>query len=518
MNEGANVDEAAVDVLAIAQRTDHSVQTATLRLGETLQERLLIHAARRSRASLPRRHRTGVLNDGSVTDDAKSSIVMVSYPDLPAQGDLIAGKYQVEHVLGTGAMGVVVSALHLTLRQRVAIKILLPQAMERPEGIARFLREARAAAAVQSEHVARVLDVGTLENGIPYLVMEHLSGTDFARLLKERGPLPIAETVDFILQAGEAVAEAHALGIVHRDLKPGNLFLTTRADGSSLVKVLDFGLSKTPDEALTATGVVMGSPQYMPPEQITGLKNVDQRADVWAMGAVLYRLLTGQCPFPGSTVAAICIGALTEAPRSMRAMRRDIPEALDAVVLGCLEKDRNLRIQSMSELARRLAPFAPPGSSPSLERIERLLPGAAPTPPETVSALAMTTRISHDAGERIATPPSAVPAPAGAPVKPWRRTIRHHAPPPPLLEVPSATPAQLDPWEQARPMDLRGSNTLVAAGVGAAVIGILTVASILFVRHHRSDTTPVEVRSPAIEQPSESPPRNGGPTGAQGTF
>lgn len=442
---------------------------------------------------------------------------MASYPDLPAQGDLIAGKYQVEHVLGEGAMGVVVSALHLTLRQRVAIKLLLPQAMERPEGIARFLREARAAAAVQSEHVARVLDVGTLENGIPYLVMEHLSGTDFARLLRERGPLPIPETVDFVLQAGEAVAEAHALGIVHRDLKPGNLFLTTRADGSPLVKVLDFGLSKTPDEALTVAGVVMGSPQYMPPEQISGLKNVDQRADVWALGAILYRLLTGRCPFPGSTVAAICIGVLTETPRSMRATRREIPEALDAVVLGCLEKDRDRRIQSVSELAKRLAPFAPPSSAPSLECIRRLSPGAASAPLEAVSDSTTTTMMSADAVDHRAAPPTAAPAPAPGPVKPWPTAIRPHVPTHPLAGPASPASAQLDPWGQMGPMDLRGSNTLVAAGVGAAMIGIIAIASILFVRHHQSATAPAEVR-PAVEQPSSKPPSKGGSTGIQGAF
>ncbi len=443
---------------------------------------------------------------------------MASYPDLPARGDLIAGKYQVEHVLGEGAMGVVVSALHLTLRQRVAIKLLLPHAMERPEGIARFLREARAAAAVQSEHVARVLDVGTLENGIPYLVMEHLSGTDFARLLKERGPLPIPETIDFILQAGEAVAEAHALGIVHRDLKPGNLFLTTRANGSPLVKVLDFGLSKTSDETLTAAGVVMGSPQYMPPEQITGLKNVDHRADIWALGAILYKLFTGRCPFPGSTVAAICMGALTEAPRSMRAMRREIPEALDAVVLGCLEKDLDLRIQSVSALANRLAPFAPPSSAPSLECLRRLSPGAGSAPPEADWDSTTTTMMSRNTVDHRAAPPIAVPAPSAGPVKPWRRPIRPHVPTPPLVGPASPTSAQLEPWSQTRPADPRGSNTLVAAGVGAALIGILAVASILFVRHHQSATDPAEVRSPAVEQPSESPPPHGGRTRIQGTF
>ncbi len=446
---------------------------------------------------------------------------MASYPDLPEQGDLIAGKYQVEHVLGEGGVGVVVAAWHIALRQRVAIKLLLPQAMERPEAIARFLREARAAAAVQSEHVARVLDVGTLEDGVPYLVMEHLSGIDFARLLQERGPLPVPEIIDFILQAGEAIAEAHALGIVHRDLKPGNLFLTARADGSPLVKVLDFGLSKTPDEALTAAGVVMGSPQYMPPEQITSLTNVDQRADIWALGAILYRLLTGRYPFPGSTVAAICVGVLTEAPRPMRAVRREIPEELDAAVLACLEKDLGRRIQSVSELAKRLAPFAPPSSSPSLERIRRLLPGEAPAPPEAAVDPTATTVMSRGAVERPAAPPSEARAPAPAPVpaqdKPWRRTAHLPAPAPPRVVSPSPPPPPLDPWLQSSPVDVRGSNALVTAGVAAAVIGILAVASILFVRHHPSAAPPAEAQPTVVEPPRAKPPSHPGSAGVQGT-
>ena len=447
---------------------------------------------------------------------------MTSYPDLPTPGDIIAGKYQVEHVLGEGGVGVVVAAWHLALRQRVAIKLLLPQAMERPEAIARFLREARAAAAVQSEHVARVLDVGTLEDGAPYLVMEHLSGIDFARLLQERGPLPVPETIDLILQAGEAIAEAHALGIVHRDLKPGNLFLTTRADGSPLVKVLDFGLSKTPDEALTAVGVVMGSPQYMPPEQIRSLTNVDQRADIWALGAILYRLLTGRYPFPGSTVAAICVGVLTEAPRPMRAVRREIPEVLDAAVLACLEKDLDRRIQSVSELAKRLAPFAPPSSVPSLERIGRLLPGEAPPPPEAAVDPMATTVMSRGAVERPRAPPIEAPVPSPAPVRatvrPWRSPARLPAPTPSLAVSPPPMSEQPDHWGQPRTMELRGSNALVAAGVGAAVVGILAVASILFVRHHSSATAPVEVHSPAVEQPRANSPSHHEPARIQGTF
>jgi serine/threonine-protein kinase len=447
---------------------------------------------------------------------------MISYPDLPEQGDLIAGKYLVEHVLGEGGVGVVVAAWHVALRQRVAIKLLLPQTMDRPDAIARFLREAQAAAAVQSEHVARVLDVGTLENGIPYLVMEHLSGIDLAHLLNERGPPPIPEVIDFILQAGEAIAEAHALGIVHRDLKPGNLFLTTRPDGSPLVKVLDFGLSKSPaNESLTAAGVVMGSPQYMPPEQITSLTNVDQRADIWALGAILYRLLTGRYPFPGSTMAAVCVGVLTDLPRPMRAARPEIPEALDTTVLACLQKDLDRRIQSMADLASRLAPFAPPSSAPSLERIRRLSPGMAPAPPEEDPGSATTLVMPCALAEPVSDSPGELPAPAPSPVntpyKPWR-LVCPPSPAPPRVESPCPTSPPPGPWGQTEPIGSRGADALVAAGVGGAVIGILAIALILFVLHQRSATAPAEARSQTAAQPSANAPPHGQPQRIQGTF
>jgi serine/threonine-protein kinase len=479
------------------------------------EERPPVHAARRPRATLRRRHRTWALAARAVLDAAKSAIDMTSNPDLPRRGDLIAGKYQVENVLGAGGAGVVLAARHLTLRQRVAIKLLLPQAMERPEAIPRFLREARAAAAIQSEHVARVLDVGILDDGVPYLVMEHLSGTDLARLLSERGPLPVLEVLDFILQASEAVAEAHSLGIVHRDLKPGNLFLATRADGSALVKVLDFGLSKTPDETLTAAGVTMGSPQYMPPEQLNNFTSVDQRADVWALGAILYRLLTGHYPFPGVTAAAIFVRLLTEAPRPMRAVRPEIPDELDAVVLGCLEKDLDRRIQSVAALARKLAPFAPPGSAPSLERIARLSIGAAPAPIDVVLETATTLEPRGDAVEYRTDEPIDAPtlqpasAPWTGPAGPPREILRAIRPPPPApasMDSPSAGLSPLDHTREPRPAGPRGANALVTVGVGAAVIGILAVASILFVRHHPSDPAPAEASSRALEQPRATPP------------
>src|SRR6478752_489071 len=160
------------------------------------------------------------------------------------EGEVLAGKYRIERVLGQGGMGIVVAATHLQLGERVALKFLLPEALSNPLAVERFAREARAAVKIKSEHVARVSDVGTLENGAPYMVMEYLDGSDLAAWLTQRGRLPVEQAVEFVLQASEAIAEAHSLGIVHRDLKPANLFVTRRPDGALSVKVLDFGISK----------------------------------------------------------------------------------------------------------------------------------------------------------------------------------------------------------------------------------------------------------------------------------
>jgi serine/threonine-protein kinase len=293
-------------------------------------------------------------------------------------GDVIAGKYRVERVIGQGGMGVVVAAEHTTLRQHVAVKVLLPEAAKRGTATERFLREARASVAIKSEHVARVMDVGSLDSGQPFMVMELLAGADLNAVLHERGKLPITEAVDYILQACEAIAEAHSLGIIHRDLKPANLFLTSRADGSPLVKVLDFGLSKVDEPnnfegSLTKAGEIMGSPFYMSPEQIRSLKGLDRRTDIWALGVILYQLLCGVRPFEAEALAALFLMIGADPVPPMRKHRPDIPPELEAAVLRCLEKDVNARPQSVAELARLLAPFASPEMRHSVERIHRTL-------------------------------------------------------------------------------------------------------------------------------------------------
>lgn len=300
--------------------------------------------------------------------------------EAPVQeGDLLAGKYRVEKVLGYGGMGVVVSAFRGDLEQRVAVKFLSEAAAERPDAAERFRREARAAAKIRSEHVARVLDVGTLDTGLPYMVMEYLEGNDIADELRRLNVLPISEAVEFVLQAIEALAEAHAAGVVHRDLKPGNLFLARRADGSRRVKVLDFGISKAltgssvEELSLTKTAALIGSPLYMAPEQMRSAKDVDTRADIWSLGAMLYEMLTGQPPYTGDSIPQLCAALLHDDPIPLRQHRPEIPEGLEQAVLRCLMKDRNHRFSTVFELGRALLPYSTPDSRIHVERAERVL-------------------------------------------------------------------------------------------------------------------------------------------------
>ena len=276
-------------------------------------------------------------------------------------GDLLAGKYRVERILGSGAMGVVVAARHEQLDTLVALKSMAPEAAAQRDLIQRFLREARAAARLRGEHVARVTDFGTLDSGAPYLVMEYLEGRDLAAVLKDDGPLPIFAAVEYAVQACDALVEAHGAGIVHRDIKPSNLFLTRRPDGSECIKVLDFGISKVDKLGRSSSArwstqsrVFLGSPYYMAPEQMHSAREVDARADIWALGATLYELLTGRVPFEAESLIDLAWRVSQHDPLPLRVLRGDAPWELEQLVLRCLAKPREQRFPDVLTLEASL--------------------------------------------------------------------------------------------------------------------------------------------------------------------
>jgi serine/threonine-protein kinase len=282
-----------------------------------------------------------------------------------AIGTVLDGKYRVESELGRGGMAVVFAARHVTLGHAVAIKVLRPGADRSPEQAQRVVREARAAAGLASENATRVFDVGALDSGEPYMVMERLVGVDLARLALDRGPLPVEEVAGYLVQACDAIMEAHARGIVHRDLKPSNLFLTTRRDGTALVKLMDFGISKVvssaaDEDALTGTHDSLGTPHYMSPEQLFRAREVDARADVWALGVILYRLLTAEHAFAGETTPAVHVAVASAPAPRLRDRRPDAPAELEQLVLDCLVKSRDARLPSVKTFARALLPYADP--------------------------------------------------------------------------------------------------------------------------------------------------------------
>lgn len=319
-------------------------------------------------------------------------------------GDTFAGKYRIEGLLGSGGMGVVVRAFHTGLDRTVAIKVMHADLAASADSARRFSREARAAAALQGPHAVRILDIDHLsDGGVPFLVMEHLEGEDLGAVLKREGPIPFSRAVDWIVQALRGVAEAHARGFVHRDLKPQNLFLTR--DG--VVKVVDFGLAKPPlpstssspsdDSSTTNSKGPIGSPDYMSPEQFRSSRSVDERTDIWALGATLYHLVTGQPPFVAPNVYVLCSRVLNEEPQPLRRLRPEVPPALESVVQTCLRKEPEARYASCAELeAALLDAMNEPPHTRQVRTVRIPLAAAAPpietAPVSTLERAALTER------------------------------------------------------------------------------------------------------------------------------
>ena len=294
-----------------------------------------------------------------------------------AVGSVLADRYRVESLLGEGGMGVVVLATHVQLHQRVAIKVLRPEALADADAVSRFVREARAAARIQSEHVVRVHDVGTLVDGTPFMVMEYVEGNDLRQALDNDGVLPLGEAVKYIVQVCEALAETHAAGIIHHDLKPENIYLARGTDGTLKAKLLDFGISRIAMDDRSTSSLVMGTPEYMSPEQLQSPEAVGARSDIWSAGIVLYEMLAGDPPFAGSNLDEVCEQVVSAAHRPI--VRADMTQALSDVIDRCLQKNPERRYETVADLARALASHVTVESD--VARIERVVSSAGLTGP-----------------------------------------------------------------------------------------------------------------------------------------
>ncbi|MBW2454892.1 MAG: serine/threonine protein kinase [Deltaproteobacteria bacterium] len=372
-----------------------------------------------------------------------------------AVGDILAGKYRVERVLGVGGMGIVVAATHIDLDELRAIKFMRSQARASVEAETRFLREARSSAKLKSEHVVRVHDMGRLDGGEPYLVMEFLEGLDLKAIIKRSQAVAVVQATDYLVQACEALAEAHAAGIIHRDLKPSNLFVTTGNDGRPCIKVLDFGISKLTGALAESSGMdltqassVMGSPLYMSPEQMESARDIDARADIWSLGVILYETLTRTRPFSGTTVTAVTMSVAKDdvVPPSKR--RPEIPALLELVILRCLEKDRTGRYDDVLELAEALAPFASGECQAVVDRIRRMLhqeeDDPIPPAPDSAPTAVMDPVALRRAAEESGLLPPADPPVSPAPPPPTERYPDSHSAPQVDLTPPPAEPS-VDP-------------------------------------------------------------------------
>ena len=399
-------------------------------------------------------------------------------------GDLLAGKYRVERVLGEGGMGVVVAAYHELLDQRVAVKLLYQDVADR-EAQSRLLLEARSSAKLQSDHITRVIDVDTGPDGLPFIVMELLEGSDLCEIADARGALPRWLVVDYMLQTLEGLAHAHARGIVHRDLKPSNLFLTNRADGSQIIKILDFGISKTQDppddrraQQLTGGRSVLGSPPYMSPEQVRSPKSVDHRTDIWSLGICMYELLTNSMPFGGEELQETFAQILERDPAPIRMLVNGVPDGLERAVMRCLHKKRDHRFADVGELAKALAPF---GSGTWSQYADRVAATLARVSEENAKEMGSGPRLGSPTSDRISIP---------------------------------ASPRRLDSMQP----ELHGTASTVhgrfdgkrrfiyaAVGISAALIGTGLIAATVVTRSHR-DPPPADLASEPPPDPALAGP------------
>ncbi len=407
-------------------------------------------------------------------------------------GDLLASKYRVERLLGEGGMGVVVEAYHELLDQRVAVKLLYQDIADR-EAQSRLLLEARSAAKLQSEHVARVVDVDVGQDGLPFIVMELLEGADLCQIADSRGALPRWLVVDYILQALEGLAHAHGHGIIHRDLKPSNLFLANKPDGTQVIKILDFGISKSADstadrrtQQLTGGRTVLGSPPYMSPEQVRSPKSVDHRTDIWSLGICMYELLTNSMPFGGDELQETFAQILEKEAPPIRSLVTGVPEGLEHIVMKCLAKKREDRFADVGELAKALVPYGSGTWIQSADRVQATLARAL------MEDLSSGTRIRGGAvsSDRIAIPSA-----------PGRRLDSMQ----PELHGTASTVARRFTVFESRKRNWILAGIAVPALVGIVLIGVVTLGN--KTKHGpEADPSAASEPPPVAMDPTTAPP------------
>ena len=304
---------------------------------------------------------------------------------------VVSDRYRILSILGTGGMGGVYAAEHLLIGKKVALKCLHREYSRDGDIVARFKREARAATLIGNEHIIDVTDMGDLPDGAPFLVMEHLAGKPLAALCDD-GAVGIKRTVHICRQIANALSAAHDKGIVHRDMKPENVFLIERNGDPDFVKVLDFGISKMHssgvDKGLTRTGMAMGTPTYMSPEQAQGSKLVDHRTDIWALGVMLYELLAARRPFDADSYPMLLMSIVATDPDPVAMYRKDLPPALADLIMKCLEKDLEKRVQTMRDLELGLSAFADVDVAPELVAPGAREPGESAADKYKATALA----------------------------------------------------------------------------------------------------------------------------------
>ena len=448
----------------------------------------------------------------------------------PAPGSVLLGKYRVDSLIGEGGMGVVLKAHHIDLDEFVAIKCLLPDHMDRPDIVQRFLREAKAAVKLKGEHVARVLDVGRLENDVPYIVMEYLEGADLNAILKHHGAQTPSIAVDLLLQACEAIAEAHSLGIIHRDIKASNFYITQQEGQAPILKVLDFGIATAPEGTsdLTSTQSVIGTPSYMAPEQMRSSRTADARSDIWSMGVVLYELLEGARPFRSEVYSDLCLKVGMDPPSPME--NPDVPDGLIDVVMKCLEKPIDRRYQTVAELAYDLMRFAsdPVLARATVEQCARLIgrratkmsEGAAARAENDSTPIPKFPKPTPATGQVIVDPSSLTlggPTPIPAPVPIGRNSSSHAS----LLGRPTPVPSS----QPKTPTSLQGSSGQVAlapseprrrglwiamsAAAGLGIVAFLVFGLGIGRGKETANAQPAAAPAPApiqVEPPAAPPP------------